>query len=348
MNGRAQIWLSFLMVAMFAAAAAGSVWLARATPVIADNLARETALHRESNGVLFYNGGYIDDGDFVLLSELPGADFSRGGVAFVAASEMRTTIMPWTLPPEERALIHNFALGDVRHREVRHFVRLLVEEEGLLEAGGEHTTVILGLSHLMARPKNLDFPLDRYTKQLFERHRLYEYDWDAGIHRTNISAIERSLRLGRDEANRFWRALIERPSTVRPYAATREWRINHTRAIMGAVWQDNMVEEIADLAATIDYLQARNVRVLALYPPIGSWQNEMPYEAAYRALVMPMLEARGVPLADFSGFLEDDEFGDDVHLNYQAQFKVHEAYRALALRQLAEMGITPSPPAARE
>lgn len=348
MAARAQTAISLLMAAMFCAAAAGSVWLARATPVIAENLAREEALHRQSNGVLFYNGGYIDDGDFVLLSELPSADFSSGGVVFIAASEMRTTIMPWRLPPAERALIHNFALGDMRHREVRHFVRTLVEEEGLLEAGGDRTTIILGLSHLMARAKDLSVPLDRYTQQLFERHRLYAYDWDEGIHRTNISGIERALRLGRDEANRFWRALIERPSTVRPYPASREWRINHTHAVMGEAWQANMAAEIADLAATIDYLQARNVRVLALYPPVGTWQDEMPYERAYRAMVTPMLHARGVPLADFSGFLDDDDFGDDVHVRYEAQLKVHEAYRALALEHLDAMGARPSPEAGPE
>ncbi len=336
MTGRAQIWLSLLMVAMFCAGAAGAAWLAHATPVIANLNAREEALHRESDGILFYSGGYIDDGDFVLLSELPNADFSRGGVVFVAASEMRTTIMPWRLPPEERARIHNFALGDMRHREVRHFVRLLVEEKGLLRAGGGRTTVILGLSHLMAREKNLDAPLDRYTQQLFERHGLYTYDWDKGVHGADIGALERSLRLGRDAANRFLRALIERPSRVRPIE-DREWRINHTNTIMGESWRERMPQEIEDLAATIDYLRAHNVRVVALYPPIGSWQAEMPYEAAYRAMVLPMLEAHGAELVDFSDYLDDDEFGDDVHVRHGPQLRLHEAYRALALRLLDEM-----------
>jgi hypothetical protein len=344
MAGRAQTVLSIVTLAAVAVAFAGVAALAGATSVLEDHVAREDELHRTTNGVHFYDGGYTDDGDLVLLGELPHADFSRGGVYFIGSSELRASIMPPRLPEEERALIHNYALGDLRHREVFHYVRMLVEDEGLIEAGPEKTTVILSLYYPLARLKNPTIPIDRYVETLFERHRFYSYDWDDGITKTSMTGAERFLRIQRDSATRFLRTLITKPSRVRPFPATEEWKRNHLIEVMGSDWRSVMAEETEFVAKTLDYLQERDVRVVALLPPLADLHDELPYDAAYREIIMPMLEARGVPIADFSDFLEDDEFGDDMHARYSGQQRLHEAYRALALDQLEAMGTTLAPP----
>jgi hypothetical protein len=306
--------------------------------VIANHLAREEAWHQQSNGVYFYDGGYIDDGDFVLLHEMPNADYARGGVFFVGASELRAAIMPWELPAPERALIRNYALGDLRHQEVKHYLRLLVEEHGILESGAENVTIVLGLNYLMTRP------MGDYVPALFARHHAYSYDWQDGIHRVPQSPAERWLRTERDAANRFLRNAIAPRSRVRPWPATLEWKIDHINAVMGEDWRANLEAQVRELGVSIDYLQARGVRVVALLPPSGSWQDGLPYETAYRQAVLPVLAARGVRVEDYGDYLADDEFGDDVHARFTGQQRLHEAYRELALRELAAMGIPLTPP----
>jgi hypothetical protein len=330
-----QLRLSLLLLSAMCITSAVIAALASATPVIQDQTAREVALHRSSNGYYLYNGGYVDNGDYVLIGQLPNDDYSRGGVYFIGASEMNTAIMTWTLPPAERRLIHNYALGDLRHIEARHYVRMLVEDNGLLQAGGERTTVILGLSYQMARDK---WGHSGYVKQLFHRHRHYAYDWDQGIRRVQLSPIERYLRLERDRANRFLRILIlpsKRVSvTAMPDAEKRALLIR----LMAGEWRSAMRREVQELVALIDYLQQRNVHVRAILHPNGSWQNGLPYNAAYRDLVMPILASRRVPLTDYSSALADDDFIDHVHARYPGQAKMHTAYHELALQALAEMG----------
>jgi hypothetical protein len=312
--------------------------LAHWTPVIANHVAGELARHRATNGTLFYDGGYIDDGDYVLLGQIPKDDYSRGGVYFIGASEMKASIMPWLLPPSESRLIHEYSIGDFRHREVRHYLRSLIEEQGLLQAGGQKTTVILSLCYLLARKKDLNIPLDRYVELLFERHHFYTYDWNKGIHRVGLSSVERFLRLQRDFANRFLRFLILSPSRVRPYVPPDEWKRKHLISVMGSNWQEQMKADVQDLAELLDYLQKHNVRVRALFPPSGSWDKELPYEAAYREMVGPILASHNVPISDYGDFLPDEEFGDDIHARYSGQLKLHPAYRDLALQALSEMG----------
>ncbi len=109
--------------------------LANFTPVMSAYVASQTKMHREKNGLLFFDGGYPDSGDYVLTGLLPEADFPRGGVYFVGASNSIVSIMTWELPPAERVLIHNYSIGNLTHREMRYFLENLVEEQGLLRAG---------------------------------------------------------------------------------------------------------------------------------------------------------------------------------------------------------------------
>jgi hypothetical protein len=327
--------LSLLVLAAILITVAAVSVLAHVTPTLHNKLVREIELHRTTNGYYLFNGGYVDDGDYLLIGQLPSDDYSRGGVYFIGASEMNTAIMTWTLPPAERKLIHNYAIGDLRHTEARHFVRMLIEDFDLLQAGGEKTTIILGLSYQMAREKASGAG---YIKELFHRHRYYKYDWKAGIQRVQLSQMERNLRLGRDQVNRYLRALLLAPNMVQTEPWPRGALRGHLEKFMPGDWRRVMASEVEELASLIDYLQAQKVRVKAILHPNGSWQGQLPYDAEYRKLVMPVLEARSVPVSDFGNMLTDEEFFDAVHARYNGQIKLHKAYRDLALHALAEMG----------
>ncbi|NQY98675.1 MAG: hypothetical protein HRT82_16095 [Henriciella sp.] len=335
-----QIRLSIMMLLAVFLAWGGSSALARSTDVIANRVASEQARHVEIDGVFFYDGGYVDEGDMVLLDMIENADMSEGGVYFIGSSESVCSLMPWTLSAAERAQIHNFSIGDFRHREIEDYVRILVEDFNMLEAGGEKNTVVLSSFSLLARPKDLSRPIDAYVANLFERHGRYSYDWEDGIRYKNPGRLERIYRSEKDLANRFLTfTLTPPPSRVRPVASM-EWRVQHTRSIFGEGWEETMDVEVQSFERTIDYLLERNVNVMILRPPNGSWHDGFPFEEAYWSRVEPLIAARDLPVLDFTEFLEDEEFGDDVHPRYSGQVKLHEAYRELAIAELAKSGVS--------
>jgi hypothetical protein len=327
------------MLAALCFAGLSVLLLAHFTPVIGKHVERELAQLRATNGLYYFDDGYTDEGDYVLIGQLPQDDYARGGVYFLGSSEMNTALMPWELTPAERRLIHNYSIGDLRHTDARHYVRMMVEENDLLQGSGNKTTVILGLSFQMARKQEGAM----YVADLFHRHGLYTYDWAKGIHRAPLPSFKRYLILERDRANRFLRILFLSPSRVRITGDSDAKKREHMLRVMDGDWQSVMRKEVQELAALIDYLQARNVRVKALLPPSGTWQDELPYEAAYREMVRPILEARKVSVTDFGNLLSDEEFMDAIHARYVGQVKVHEAYRGVALQALAEMGTKVEP-----
>ena len=100
---RAVALTSLMLLVAASATWAGAVALGRHTPIVQNFIASELDEQRRTNGALQYHGGYVDDGDFLLMGEVAHADYSRGGVYFFGSSETRTTIKPWELPPGERA-----------------------------------------------------------------------------------------------------------------------------------------------------------------------------------------------------------------------------------------------------
>lgn len=312
---------------------------AHGTPVIANHVAREVERQRTLDGKYFYNGGFIDDGDYVLVGQLPGADYTRGGVYFIGASETKNALRPWELPPAERALIHNYSLGDLRHRDVFHYVRSLVEEDGLLKAGGDKTTVVLGLSYQMTRGRDLSNVNDRYVPMLFERHGFYTYDVEDGIRRKPMLDIERFLLVERIRAQRFLQLLMSPPDDVSLERETPREGHDYLVAAMGDDWRQEMERQVAYVAEVIDYLQARGVHVRVIFPPEASWHESLPFDNTYRALMKPVLESRKVPSSDLKHLLRDNEFSDAVHARYTGEIKLHNAYRAIALEALSDMGV---------
>jgi hypothetical protein len=338
--GTSQAWLSAALLGVIVLTCAAVGWAAHFTPVFANHLARENERHRALDGMYFFNGGYIDDGDEVLVGQIPEADYSHGGVYFIGASETKMSIMPYILPPEQRALIHNYSLGDLRHIDVLHFVRLLVEEQGLLSAGGSKTTIFLGMSSMMGRPRDWNRHDTHYVPDLFERHGFYTFDVDEGIHQVEMNPVERFLRRERIYASRFLNTLTATKSRVS--IPTPEDHHEFMAYQMDEGWREEMERQAVHLGETIDYLRARDVRVIILFPPIQSWQDAMPYQRRYRQILQPVLEQRKVEIADFSDLLPDSEFGDSVHARYSGQIKMHEAYSKLARAALSSRAPAPA------
>jgi hypothetical protein len=342
MSGEAQRRLSILAAAAMLATAATIVALAHATPVIRNFVDREVERWQAVDSVYLFDNGYADDADYVLLDLLPNADHSKGGVFFIGDSQSRNALMPWRLSPAEQELIHNYSIGDLHHRDQRLFVQMLVEEMGLLDGGPENTTVILGISPNMARPR--DYQAPSYVNLAFERHGLFSYSFDDGMHRARILDLDRWWRVERDRASRFINIALglrkSRVQTLDPRLQTLEY---NTQA---DDWREVMDAEIIELTELVDYLQARHVRVRAVIRPSASWKKRLPYERTYLELVSPMLAARNVPLIDQTNLFADSDFVDDNHTKYPVQLKLHEIDLEIALRELAEMGLMlPAQPA---
>ena len=334
MSGRLPLLLCLTMILTVTTV----VVLAHRLPTISQHRDHEVARQQSINGSFLYDGGFVDDVDYVLMGQLPYANHARGGVFFIGDSQMRTSIMPWRLSPEERALIHNYSLGDLRHREQRAFVRMLVEEFGLLDGGVENTTIILGASYYMARHKDYSDPT-LFLYGAVERHGLYVYGDGDGFHRTRLTALERFYKEQRDYAFRFLSIVAgQRNTRVKPPSPIQQTVASRT---LHYEWREPMRREVAEFAALLDYLGERNVRVRVLINPSGSWDNETPYEQAYRDLITPVLAARNVTLIDQSDIFPDMLFSDGEHTTYRGQQILHQIDRQIALRELAEMGVAP-------
>ncbi|HVY03552.1 MAG TPA: hypothetical protein VG983_07835 [Caulobacterales bacterium] len=322
--------LALAIMATFAACA----WLAQTTPAIADYAKAETERVKAINGVYLYDAGYVDDADFLLLGQIPHDDYARGGVYFIGDSKMTVSLMPWLMSAEERRYIHNYSIGALRHDEERDLFRMLIDECGLLRAGGARTTVFLDVSYYLARPKTAAVRLDYYI----HRHGLYTYKPGEGMHRAPITPLQRFLSVQRDYAQRYLAIVFglrqSRVTGEAPWAKNREGRV------LRADWPEEMRRQVNDLAALLDDLQSRGVHVVAIYPPSGSWDDTMPYQPAYHALVDPLLKARGVPVIDQRDQFPDADFADAAHLSYSAAVKVHEANLRAARRALSDMGIS--------
>lgn len=337
----AQVGYSLLMLSAMVATFAVTIFIAENTPLLSNHVASEIARTQETGGLYYSDNGYIDEGDYVLLDKLYNDDYARGGVYFVGTSELQAGFMEWALTPNESRLIHNYSIGNMRHREIGQWLQMLVEENQLLEAGGENTTVVLSLTFQMTRINQNEM----YVDNLFHRHGLYTYSERSGIHNVQMPAWRRWLALERDRVRRSLRLLMFNDySRVVTYDDPLSERFAHMNGVMEGDWRGEMRRQVAFLAEQIDYLQARGVVVRALYPPQGTWQDELPYADAYYEMVAPILAERGVRISDMRDLVPDQHFRDAIHVKYRGRVIFHEALMDLARESLREMGTDPSAP----
>ena len=322
---RAQALISGLLLLIIGGTCLGVDYLSRSSRVASWLMRSELRKWKQENLQYQHRIYFADFEDRLLLEELPQADYSTGGVYFLGASNIKVSIMPWLLDDELRRRTGNYGLSAARHSQQFQFLRLLVEHRGLA-AAGDKTLIVLGLYHTTAVAVG-DGDNAEYFASLFRRHGLYTYDPAGGMAPVALSDLERTIRIRKARCAGFLKALRTggtrnsfKPARHNP-EAYRQDRIKY----MGPRWKEEMADQVAELDRMIAYIQAHNLRVMAVYLPLASWDNSLPYAAEYKRLTQAICQGRNVPVTDFSDLLADDKFHDSTHANYVGQQKLHQA-----------------------
>ena len=305
----------------------------------------------QRNGSVYWDRQlFIDPASRTLLQDIPEADYSRGGVVLIGSSSLHSALMGWKLPAEQHNRIWNYAVGGATLTDQANLLHYLVEERGLLAAGGEKTLVVLGLFYGDA-VRGDEWKFGGIFVNVCKRYGLFEYARDSGVRPATHSAIERVLRTELAICSNFIETLCTSlrlgPGLrvgVRPEfpAASPRDRRRYARIWsewMGPDWEPAMQSELQALADLIDYLQARDARVSATLLPLGSWHFDQPYAHAFEQRVLSVCESRSVSVTNLSGFLDDSEFADIAHPNFAGSSRLHPRFARPAREHLVRASI---------
>ena len=295
--------------------------------------------------IFCWHSHLVDYEDRLFHEEIPSADFSRGGAFFMGASNMKWALKLWELPAETRPLIRNFAFGGSKHSSQFDLIRYLVEQRGFLSAGGEKTLIVIGLNYRNAHHGRLTADgRDEYYERLWTRHGIYRVDPDGSIHPSRLSALAKAIILERTKITGILKELVNlayaplKPTrVVDPDAYNRSWVES-----MGPDWKELILAQAGEFARMVDYLQQRNVKVVGVRMPVGSWDDDLPFEQVYIRQIREICAAKGVRIYDFTRMLDDEEFVDSVHLTPVGIEKFQPAVMEIALDHLRSTGALPA------
>jgi hypothetical protein len=324
--------------------------LAHSKPIENISLTLQTNQWRRSNEVYAYHPLALDAEDYLLLCELPYADFSRGGVCFIGSSTMEHSVMTWTLPPQQAAYIHNYAISSATYKEQFQWVRFLVKDRGLASAGPGKMRVILGLSYLDTRAKLPGLMDEFFVPDLFHRHGLYQYDADRGISDIPMSRLRRTIILEKmrdcDFLQQFGGDLMQRvlSHVKRPTFSPPESdqsAADHQMQIMGGFgrWRVTMDYQTGQLSEMIDYLRQHQIEISAVILPLKNWNRLDPFAEAFHQSVVSICTTKEVPLLDVSHDFSDQYFADETHLNYSGQQQLSPQLLTMAQEHLRQIGL---------
>lgn len=330
--------------------------VALATVGVADLAARSDAIAgwvdayrleqcRQKNCDYEYAGRFLNFEQRFLVEELPQADYSAGSVCFVGSSVMKGAIFLNDLNASEHRVIENYSWGAALHSQERSLVRYLVEDHGLLAAGGERTLVVVGLYYGSAA--QLEPPRANFFKEMLTYEGLYTLGADEQMRDAPMSAIERDVRIERARLRQSVGNLLKRwdagltPATrpQTPAVFQSGWR-----DYMGSNWKANMRGQVSQLGDMVDYLRARGAVVAGVVLPLASWQRALPFPGELRSLVDPMFEAKHVPILDLSTLVDDADFGDSAHVTMRGERNVSDVLLGLARNHLRDRAILPACP----
>ena len=311
------------------------------------NAAWEQANWKKGIPLFCFNDHFLDSEDRLLHEELPSADFSRGGVYFLGASSVTWALKLWDLPLECRPLIRNFSMIGTNHADQYDLVRFLVEQKGLLEAGGEKTLMIFGVSYHSthnARVKESG-PGEGFVR-LWTRHGCYTVEPDGSIHVSGLSGPARTIVLERTKITGLMKELVNIAYT--PFKRTRvqspQFYNQAWTQVMEANydWNDKIQVDVAAFARMVDYLRSRNAKVVVLRMPQGSWEKNVPFDSAYIQQMGKVCDSAGVKMYNFSRLVDDDDFADSVHLSPSGVEKFQRAVMGICLDHLRSTGALPA------
>jgi hypothetical protein len=287
-------------------------------------------------------GHFVSSEDRVVHEDIPLSDFSRGGVVFIGASSLKWALKPWDLPAETQPLVHNFALGGTKHSSHLLLLRYLVEQRGLLAAGGEKTLVVLGLNYRSTHHGRLEGEgPDEYFKRLWTRHGFYTITNEGVIRDSGLNALARRISV---ERVKIWGLMKELVNLA--YVPFKSPRVHNARVYnqgwteaMGPRWRELIEAEVTALADTIDYLQERKARVVVVRMPMGTWDDGQPFEPVYIKQVRAVCQSKGVKIYDFSKLIDDVDFADSDHLTPFGVEKFDRAVMEFCFDHLRQTGI---------
>ena len=209
-----------------------------------------------------------------------------------SANSLIPSLIAWakSQPPGNVAIVSNFSMIGTNHADQYDLVRFLVEQKGLLEAGGEKTLMIFGVSYHSthnARVKE-SRPGEGFVR-LWTRHGCYTVEPDGSIHVSGLSGPARTIVLERTKITGLMKELVniaytpfKRTRVQSPQLYNQAWT-----QVMEANydWNDKIRVDVAAFAHMVDYLRSRNTKVVVLRMPQGSWEKNVPFDSASRLKV---------------------------------------------------------------
>lgn len=111
---------------------------------------------------------------------------------------------------------------------------------------------------------------------------------------------------------------------------------------MQADWQQRLTEQMGELARLFQLLRERRVNVAVVLCPQGDWEDNVPFEHAYKLMVTELCHADNVPLYDLSELVEDDDFADSSHLNLMGIEKFTHSLLNICIPFLKSTGALPA------
>ena len=337
--GRIQTLTALLMLAVVATVVGGLETISRSKSV-------DTWLNRMNEDscrqtrTLLEHFGYFDSPDEQwLYEELPRVDFSRGGVYFIGASDVQFSTKLWELSPDLQALVHNFAISASNHKGELAELRYLIEQRGMLRAGGEKSLVVLGVSSETARYPSQSLPpafVDNW-----ERQGLFVCDPQAGIRAVPVNTVSKFLdfeemRLARC-LSRFNTVIAHQIKRWRHHGTEPPRRFNGSlyadirRGEMGPDWREKIGEATGTFRELVDYLKAQHVQIRVILMPRASWDDSVPFDQEYDRQIVAVCAEKQIPVSDWSSLLTDDEFANNNHPNVFGMKKVQSVFLDVAV-----------------
>jgi hypothetical protein len=289
-------------------------------------------LQRFENGTERYmdRENFVDSEDRLLLQELPQADYSRGGAYFFGTSSMKWGTKLWSLPPQERARVHNYGIGATNHASQGHFIKYLLDDAHLAGSHGRQTMLVIGLYWSMG----LDWERG-FFESLWDRHGVYTITASNEIHDRPISRWKRrfliekactsSFLLG--VSNRLARRIVEKLGIVvsTPLGAT---GVNDIRRYFEMYdltrdWEAGLDHQMDALDHLWSCVRAHNVQCTFVILPARAMVRQMPQAVTYNARIHAFCEEHVVPLVDLTDLLDEDGFWDVNHTSPAGLDKLH-------------------------
>jgi hypothetical protein len=290
-------------------------------------------------------GYFADFEDRLVLEELPAADYSKGGVYLLGSSNAKWATHLWDLPADQRALIHNYGIGGSNYKFLNQFVHFLIAQQHLLQAGPQKTFLILGVSY-----QNISHGLEPtdFAPALWTRHGLYTYSPTTGIQPTPMLPFLRGPVAEQQQIGGLISALSHaasdrfRPTSHEPRQhRPREYQQTRIET-MGPAWETTLQQQAAEFDTLLKYLHAQNVKVAVVFLPMGTWEKDLPFQAAFEKQMSGACLINGIAPLDWTRLLDDDDFADSVHANLSGMEKLQQAFLSLA-RPFLEQSGAPAP-----